>query len=199
MAKRVRTHVNPLSVTEEHHFEGFGNDRPIFVDVGAFKGEFMAGLIEQFPEHNFILFEIRLVIADNLREKFKDHDNVVVFHGDAGINFQNILQPCLDQGAIIKEIFVNFPDPWFKDKHKKRRFITAKFLNQTAKWLPAETEFVFQTDQAFLFEETKEYLDETPYHIIEEFDQPPYGLQTDWEVAKVAEGGQAYRLRFRLN
>lgn len=197
MPKRVRTHVNPLSITEEHHFEGFGNDRPIFVDVGAFKGEFMAGLAERFPDHNFILFEIRLPIAANLREKFADYENVVVFHGDAGLNFKNILQPCLDQGADIKQIFVNFPDPWFKDKHKKRRFITAKFLKQTALWLPPETEFVFQTDQQFLFEETKEYLDETLYQITEEFDQPPYGMQTDWEVAKVAEGGHVYRMKFK--
>jgi len=196
MPKRVRTHVNPLAITETHHFEGFGNDRPIFVDVGAFKGEFMAELIKKFPDHNFILFEIRLPIAEKLREKFIGQDNVVVFHGDAGLNFKNILQPCLDQGATIKEIFVNFPDPWFKDKHKKRRFITTKFLNQCAPWLPAETEFIFQTDQEFLFQETKEYLIETPYKITEEFNKPPYGLQTNWEVVKVAEGKDIFRMRF---
>lgn len=197
MAKRVRTHVNPLAITEAHHFVGFGNDRPIFVDVGAFKGEFVEGLLKKFPDYNFVLFEIRLPIADKLREKFKEHDNVVVFHGDAGRNFQNILQPCLDQGAIIKQVFVNFPDPWFKDKHKKRRFITSHFLNQTALWLPAETEFVFQTDQQFLYEETKEYLAETPYQITEEFDAPPYDLKTDWEVIKIQAGGQAYRMKFK--
>lgn len=198
MAKRVRTHVNPLSITEEHHFEGFGNNHPIFVDVGAFKGEFMAGLLEKFPNHNFILFEIRLPIAEKLREKFKDHENVVVFHGDAGINFKNILQPCLNQGAVIKQVFVNFPDPWFKDKHKKRRFITTKFLNQCASWLPPETEFIFQTDQEFLFTETKEYLTETPYSITEEFTEPSHGLTTNWEEAKVAEGGSVYRMRFKV-
>lgn len=197
MAKRVRTHVNPLSITEAHHFAGFGNDRPIFVDVGAFKGEFMADLLKKFPDHNFILFEIRLPIADKLREKFKEHDNVVVFHGDAGINFKNILQPCLKQGAIIKQIFVNFPDPWFKDRHKKRRFVTPQFLTQTASWLPAETEFVFQTDQQFLYEETKQYLTETPYQVTEEFDAPPYDLKTDWETIKIQEGGQAYRMKFK--
>jgi len=197
MGKRVRTHVNPLSITHQYHFAGFGNDRPIFVDVGAFKGEFIEGLAEQFPDHNFICFEIRRPIADKLRQKFENYDNVVVFHGDAGLNFRNILEPCLDEGAEIKEIFVNFPDPWFKDRHKKRRFVTTKFLNGCAEWLPTETTFVFQTDQEFLFNETKEYLAETPYEIIEEFDQPPHGLTTDWEDAKVAEGGSVHRMRFR--
>ncbi len=197
MPKRVRTHVNPLSITHEFHFEGFGNDRPIFVDVGAYKGEFTEGLLAQFPDCNFVVFEIRRPIAEKLREKFADHENVVVFHGDAGLNFRNILEPCIAQGAQIKEIFVNFPDPWFKDRHKKRRFITTKFLNSCTDWLPAETEFIFQTDQEFLFNETKEYLAETPYEITEEFSKPPYDQTTDWEDAKVAEGKEIWRMRFK--
>lgn len=198
MAKRIRAHVNPLAVRDEFSFEGFGNNKPIFVDVGAFKGEFMWDLREKFPDHNFILFEIRLPIAAELRAKFKDCHNVAIFTGDAGKNFKNILQPCLDQGTQIKEIFVNFPDPWFKDKHKKRRFITTEFLNNISGWFPAETDFVFQTDQKFLYDETVEYLEDTPFQITDEFDQPPYGLTTDWEDAKVAEGGNVWRMRFKL-
>ena len=158
----------------------------------------MLELTTKFPDHNFILFEIRLPIVAELKKLFNGMENVAIFAGDAGLNFQRILQPCMDQGATIKEIFVNFPDPWFKDRHKKRRFITTKFLNETAKWLPAETDFIFQTDQQFMFEETKEYLEETPYNLTEEFDEPPYGLTTNWEDAKVAEGGDVWRMRFSL-
>ncbi len=197
MSKRVRAHVNPLSITEEFHFEGFGNDHPVFVDVGAYRGEFMDDLSLQFPDHNFILFEIRRPIAEDLRKRFEGRDNCVIFHGDAGLNFQNILEPCIQQGAKIEQIFVNFPDPWFKDRHKKRRFISSKFLEKTAKWLPSETEFVFQTDQQFLFEETVEVLQESSYSTIEYFDTSPYGLQTDWESAKVSEGNTIYRMKFK--
>lgn len=198
MTKRVRAHVNPLSITYEVHFEGFGNDKPIYVDVGAYKGEFMEGLAEQFPECNFILFEIRRPIAERLREKFKDRENFAIFHGDAGRNFRNILQPCIDQGAKIETIFVNFPDPWFKDRHKKRRFINPKFLDDCATWLPAETQFIFQTDQGFLFNETVEVLQESPYSLIKDFDEPPFGLRTDWEEAKIAEGNEIHRMSFWL-
>lgn len=196
MAKRVRTHANPLSITKEIHFEGFGNNQPIFVDVGAFKGEFMAELATQFPDHNYICFEIRSSIANDLREKFKDQPNFAVFDGDAGRNFRNILQPCLDQGAVIKNIFVNFPDPWFKDRHKKRRFITTTFCNELASWLPPKTEIVFQTDQQFLFDETLEYLKETPYRNIEYFDDSVYGIPTDWEKIKLAQGDLIWRMKF---
>lgn len=196
MAKRVRNHVNPLSITKEFHFEGFGNNRPIFIDVGAFKGEFIYELAEKFPDHNYIVFEIRVPIANDLREKFKNHENVVVFDGDAGLNFRNILQPCLDEGATIEKIFINFPDPWFKEKHKKRRFITSKFLNETAEWLPAEAKFIFQTDQEFMFNETLEYLTETPYKNITRFDAPPFGVRTNWEKAKIALDLPIYRMEF---
>ena len=196
MSKRVRTHANPLAILKELHFAGFGNSQPIFVDVGAFKGEFMAELSQQYPDHNYICFEIRTPIANALREKFKDQPNFRVFDGDAGRNFRNILQPCLDQGAHIKQIFVNFPDPWFKDKHKKRRFITTKFCNELATWLPAETEIVFQTDQQFLFEETLEYLATTPYQNIEYFDDSIHGIPTDWESAKLAAGEKIWRMKF---
>ena len=198
MAKqRVRTHVNPLNILKELSFKGFGNDNPIFVDVGAFKGEFVETLAKKNPDHNFIVFEIRTPLADALKEKFKDRKNFVVFDGDAGKNFRSILEPCLQEGATIKEIFVNFPDPWFKDRHKKRRFITTKFLNEVSRWLPTETAFVFQTDQKFLFEETQEYLKETPYKKIEYFDTSVHGIPTNWEKIKQEQGDIIYRMRFR--
>lgn len=195
--KRVRNHVNPLSILIEHSFDGFGNDKPIIIDVGACKGEFSAALIDKFPDHNFIVFEIRRPLARKLAEKFADKDNVAVFDGDAARNFKAILGPCLEQGATIEEIFVNFPDPWFKDKHKKRRFVNEKFLNQCAEWLPAGTEFVFQTDQEFLFNETKEELENTPYEVCEIFHDSAHGVPTHWEAQKLLEGDEIWRMKFR--
>jgi len=198
MPKRVRTHVNPLGILKEHQFEGFGNDRDIMIDVGACKGEFVAGLAEQFPERNFLVFEIRVPLANKLREKFKDRENIVVFDGDAGRNFKNILMPCLEQEAVIKQIFINFPDPWFKEKHKKRRFLNAKFLESVHAYLDARTEFIFQTDQKFLFEETLEMLQESGLVELSFFKEPPFGLRTDWESAKIKEGSEIYRMKFTL-
>lgn len=192
--KRVRNHVNPLSILIEHSFEGFGNDNPIFVDVGACKGEFSAALMEKFPDHNFILFEIRRPLAQKLAEQFSDRDNVAVFDGDAGRNFKSILEPCLKQGAVIKQIFVNFPDPWFKDKHKKRRFVNAKLLQQLSEWIPQETEIVFQTDQKFLFDETLEEAKETPYEPVEFFKESVHGIPTHWEQQKLLEGDDIWRV-----
>jgi tRNA (guanine-N7-)-methyltransferase len=197
MPKRVRNHVNPLSILKEHSFEGFENDNPLVVDVGACKGEFVEALALKFPDKNFIAFEIRVPLARKLEERFREMPNLVVFDGDAGRNFRSILGPSLERGVLVETIYVNFPDPWFKDKHKKRRFVNAKFLEDMDGFLPSETEFVFQTDQKFLFDETLEVLQESAYTDIQYFDESPHGVQTDWESAKRKEGDRIYRMRFR--
>ncbi len=192
--KRVRNHVNPLSILTEHSFEGFGNDHPVIVDVGACKGEFAAALMEQFPDHNFILFEIRRPLARKLAERFADKENVVVFDGDAARNFRSILEPCIQQGAQIEEIFINFPDPWFKEKHKKRRFLNAKFLQKCSEWLPKRTKFVFQTDQKFLFDETLEDIQGSSYVPVEYPEDSAHGIPTHWEQQKLLEGDEIWRV-----
>ncbi len=196
--KRVRAHVNPLAVQKEISFEGFDNNNPIWIDVGACKGEFFANMMQKFPEKNFILFEIRMPLYFKLVEKFKDFPNVKVFDGDAGRNFEATLKPSVERGILIEKIFINFPDPWFKEQHKKRRFINTTFLQDTATWISKETEWVFQTDQKFLFDETLEVVQESPFSDIEFFKTSPFEIQTDWESAKVKEGCDIWRMKFRL-
>lgn len=197
MPPRVRKHVNPFSVRIEHSFDGFANDNPIVVDVGACKGEFVMGLLERFPEKNYVVFEIRQPLVAELRTMFADYPNVVVFDGDAGRNFRSILAPSIDRGVQIETIYMNFPDPWFKDKHKKRRFLNERLLANCSEWMPAETEWVFQTDQRFLFDETLEMLANTAFSQVEFFEEPPFGIRTDWEMAKVREGSEVWRMKFK--
>lgn len=195
--RRVRKHVNPLSILKKHNFAGFKNNNPIMIDVGACKGLFAAGIIEKFPEKNFIIFEIRVPLANKLHEKFKDMPNVVVFDGDAGLNFREICEPCLKKGAQIEQIFVNFPDPWFKERHKKRRFINENFLEKCADWITDETEFIFQTDQEFMFKETLEVVEKSPFSNIEFFGESAHGIPTHWEKQKLLEGDKIWRMKFR--
>ncbi len=198
--KRVRHHVNPMSDRTEISFEGFDNDNPIIVDVGAASGEFISKLIELKTEtHNFIIFEIRKPLAKKLEEKFKNKNNVKVFTGDAGRNFESILASSVKKGIKIEEIFINFPDPWFKDRHKKRRFINESFLDNVSAWIQAETVWIFQTDQKELFQETLQLLDEKKISNIRFFDTSPYNTQTKWEAAKVELGDKIYRVKFNID
>ncbi len=196
---RIRHHVNPMSDRTEVEFDGFINNKPIIVDVGAASGEFVSKLIElKSDTHNFVIFEIRKPLAKKLEEKFANKDNVKVFEGDAGRNFKSVLYPCIKRGAKIEEIFINFPDPWFKDRHKKRRFINENFLNNVSQWIQIETKWIFQTDQKELFEDTIELLNKKNISDIVFFNNSPYDTKTKWESAKMEVGDEIYRMKFNI-
>lgn len=195
--KRVRHHVNPLADMTEHHFNGFDNDHPIIIDIGADRGEFTMQLLEKFGEtRNFIVCEIRKPLAEKLCQKFEKNQNVIVFDGDVTRNFENIVRPSVNRGIKIEEIFINFPDPWLKDRHKKRRVITERFLCNVNEWMPTHTRWVFQTDQKKLFDETIEILQKINGMYMNTFDVPPYDITTKWEDAKTEQGEKIHRLAF---
>ncbi len=196
--RRVRHHVNPLADRTEHVFAGFDNAQPIIVDIGADRGEFVAQLLDQWgTEKNFIVCEIRKPLARALEKKFAPYENVRVFDGDATRNLRSLLQPSIDGGVVIEEIFINFPDPWFKRRHEKRRVVTEEFVRDVQTWIPAETQWIFQTDQQKLFEETVAIV-RVNNGVLTFFDMPPHGATTKWESAKMAEGKVIYRCRFTL-
>ncbi|MCF7917453.1 hypothetical protein K9L27_00375 [Candidatus Gracilibacteria bacterium] len=194
MSPRIRAHVNPLAVRQEYSFGGFGNKNPIIIDVGACRGEFALELVQKFPQKNFILFEIRIPLAEKLRKQFSKFPNVIVFDGDAGRNFRSIL---VSSAGVLETIYINFPDPWFKDKHKKRRFLHEKFLSECAEWIHEKTTFVFQTDQQFLFEETFAIVQKSAFCDIHKFNTPPFGIMTDWEQVKRKKGEKIWRMEFK--
>ncbi len=197
---RVRHHVNPLSDQSEYSFGGFGNDKPIIVDIGADRGEFSQGLMEIFGDsHNFLILEIRRPLALRLEKKFAEKSNVRVFSGDAVRNLRSLLSPAIsDDGALIDTIYINFPDPWFKDRHHKRRVVCQRLLDDVTHWIQKQTIWVYQTDQKQLFEDTRNLLKENGISEIEYFDKSPYDLQTKWEQAKVCAGQEIYRMQFHL-
>ncbi|MFW0871015.1 MAG: hypothetical protein ACKKL4_00975 [Patescibacteria group bacterium] len=199
MPKRVRKHVNPLADRTEIRFEGFGNTQPIIVDIGAYKGEFTSKLLGAFGRsYNYIVTEIRKPFAWYLEELFNQYGNVRVFTGNSANNIQGLLQSSVEQGSRIAYIFVNFPDPWLKDKHKKRRIVTRQFLDTLALLFDYESLLVFQTDQESLFFDTQALVDEMPQWEHEEYQEPLWGIQSHWERVKIDEGKDIYRMKISL-
>ncbi len=197
--KRIRNHVNPMADRKEISFDGFSNNNNIIVDIGSYRGEFGQKLVEEFGEEkNFIFFEIRLPFYKYLKELFTDNKNVEVFDGDAGRNLRSILMPSIEKGVLIEKIFINFPDPWFKEKHKKRRVVNEVFLNEIKHWLPKETEIVFQTDQKPLFKETKTLAKEVGGFKIKKLWRPYWGIRTYWEEMKIKEKNRIHRMIIKV-
>lgn len=195
--KRVRHHVNPLAIVHEVDCPDFPNTNNIIIDIWAYKGLFMRELFERTGEtKNFLLFEIRPPYEEYLNQVFQGNDNFRILWGDAAKNLPAILEQIREKEMHIEEIYVNFPDPWPKEKHKKRRVVNEKFLREIFPVLEKSTKIIFQTDQQSLFEETEEIILENSNYIIEKFDDAPYGIHTFWENAKIAEGKKIWRMKF---
>ena len=133
----MRQHVNPLS----KYFQEiesipkidqiFKNSfLPTHLDIGCASGNFLFKLAENNKNWNYLGVEIRekLIINANDKLKEKDIDNLYFIFGNA----DNLLKNWIVQypHRILESASINFPDPWFKKKHHKRRIIQTEFLNR---------------------------------------------------------------------
>jgi tRNA (guanine-N7-)-methyltransferase len=100
-------------------------------------------------------------------------------------------------GNEIDKIFINFPDPWFKEKHKKRRFLNEKILEDLYEVLGENSEIIFQTDQKSLFKDTLKVIKENRGFSVKKFKFPLLGIQSYWEKMKIEEGNKIFRMALR--
>ncbi|CAO1620553.1 unnamed protein product [Parajaminaea phylloscopi] len=124
-----RLHTNPFNFHEAlpviDQGELFGREAPLALDVGCGSGAFTAELAKQHPEWNCIGNEIRKHYVEDVELK-KEAESLTNLRGlFANANLQ--LPGMLPDDSIVF-FSHNFPDPWFKKRHEKRRVLNVKFL-----------------------------------------------------------------------
>lgn len=126
----------------------FNNDGPIHLEIGTGKGQFIIGMAKQNPTTNFIGMELSKNVIVSAAEKIllSEAQNIKLLNEDA-----NNLALYFNKNEI-SEIYLNFSDPWPKNRHKKRRLTHEVFLEQYAKILKDHHELIFKTDNRELFE-----------------------------------------------
>ena len=149
----MRQHVNPLS----KYFQEiesipkidqiFKNSfLPTHLDIGCASGEFLFQLAENNKNWNYLGVEIRekLIIKAKHKLKEKDIDNLYFIFGNA----DNLLKNWIVQypHRILESASINFPDPWFKKKHHKRRIIQTEFLNRLSLIMSNESQLLIKSD-----------------------------------------------------
>ncbi len=128
--------------------ELFNNDNEIYVEFGCGKGKFIINKAMQNPDKNFIAIEGRgsviiRALEKAMAEKIPNVFFVREYVKDAREYFEN------DE---VSGIYLNFSDPWPKDRHAKRRLTHNKYL-QAYKDILKEGKFIeFKTDNDSLFE-----------------------------------------------
>ncbi len=147
----------------------FGRKAPLELEIGFGNGEFLVRLASSRPEHNFLGFEIS---AECIRKAVKKIEktgltNVKLVKMDAWVAIFFLPERC------ISVTYVNFPDPWPKKKHKKRRFLDEEFLKVLASRTVDGGEFNLATDHEGYLEYVLEQFRSSPYW---ECDGPEYTL-----------------------
>lgn len=142
---RIRQHVNPLDI----YFEAFRGvrpelapERPIEVEIGCADAQFLFERAQAAPERTYVGLEIRedLVELVNRRARRRGVPVHAVFC-HAQLHLAHIFGD-----AKVERVYLNFPDPWFKRRHQKRRMIDAVLVDGIARIAHAGAEVFVQSD-----------------------------------------------------
>lgn len=133
----------------------FGNDHPIHIEIGMGKGRFMMDLAAANPQINYIGIEKYSTVLLRAVQKMEAQElaNLRLIRMDA----EEICE-VFDKGEVAK-IYLNFSDPWPKDRHAKRRLPSRQFLARYHEILAADGRIEFKTDNADLFDFALEELE----------------------------------------
>ena len=133
----MRQHVNPLSKVFNNiepipYLKEIFNDytKPLHLDIGCGSGNFLINLAKYNKNWNYIGLEIREKLVNKSKLKLKDEsiDNLFFAFGNA----EYLIEDCIVKFPAdkVSSVSFNFPDPWFKKKHHKRRIIQPQLIHK---------------------------------------------------------------------
>lgn len=146
----------------------FKNERPLELEVGCGKGNFVShkGLLN--PDVNFLAVDLisnMLAVARrNIVKLFSDNNRECKNIALTSYNVDKISE-IVGEGDGISRIYINFCNPWPRLKHNKRRLTHPTKLNQYKEILSEGGEIHFKTDSDLLFEDSLEYFKECGFEI----------------------------------
>lgn len=137
---------NPTNLKDNWH-NFLGNDNPIHIEVGMGKGRFIMDLATLNPNINYIGIERYTSVLLRAVQKMDETP------------LDNVHFLCIDAATLpeifgkdeVDRIYLNFSDPWPKDRHARRRLTSSDFLNRYDQFLSPNGRIEFKTDNQDLF------------------------------------------------
>ncbi len=178
----------------------FGRKAPLILEIGFGRADHLIHLGKLHPEANVIGIEISQPSLRKASSKVKNHglENVRVLDGSGpNLLWTNIVPEALS------ELHVNFPDPWHKEGHQKRRLINLDFLHLAATRVRPSGLLFVATDHPSYQPVVTECLEQTPY-----FDsriettytlEPGDRFQTKYEMKALREGRVPFYYLYQRN
>lgn len=156
--------------------EEFGNNHPIRLEIGMGKGKFLMELAGKNPQINYIGIEKYSTVLLRAVQKMEQDPlpNVRLIRMDA----EHITEVFAENE--IDRIYLNFSDPWPKDRHAGRRLPSRQFLARYDQILKRGGTIEFKTDNSDLFAFAEEELEDSQWKIL----QITHDLHADEEMRK---------------
>lgn len=171
---------SPLVIHEPKQHKGnwkevFGNDNPIRIEVGMGKGKFIYQLAKINPDVNYIGIEKYSSVLLRALQKMESEPlpNLLFIRMDADEIAEVFGKEEIDR------IYLNFSDPWPKDRHAKRRLPSGEFLKRYDSFLKKDGILEFKTDNRDLFDFALGELDDAGWEAV----QVTFDLHRDQEMS----------------
>lgn len=197
---RVHQHVNPLAPfyrqsPQPIDIESVFNepDRPLLLDIGCARGRFLLRMADAEPGWNYLGVEIRHPLVDEanriaceegLRNLHYEFCNAMLWLGRLIVHIPD---------GILQAVTIQFPDPWFKKKHAKRRMVNAELVQTIVDKLSPSGRVFVQTDIESLGEEMFELFRAEDRLIEIAVTENPFPVKTEREKAVEDKALPVYR------
>lgn len=168
--------VNEPQLLKGRWKEEFGNDYPIRIEIGMGKGKFITQLAMENPEVNYIGIEKYSSVLIRAIEKCENIEvpNLRFIRMEA-----EYICEVFDKGEVDR-IYLNFSDPWPKDRHAKRRLTSKQFFERYDVILKKDGVVEFKTDNDLLFQFSLEQVPEAGWNLAAQ----TWDLHHDSEMVK---------------
>ena len=169
--------------------ELFNNDNPIYVEIGMGKGQFIYQNVKKYKDINFIGIERFDSIMAKAILKMEKLDNLILIKYDA-----NLIDDLFDHE--IDKIYLNFSDPWPKNRHENRRLTSKLFLEKYKNIFKDKERIEVRTDNRDFFLYSVESLGDMGYLLNDvSFNyQAPDLIMTEYESKFRGKGANIYHL-----
>lgn len=155
-------HEDVMKELKGHWNEVFGSSHPLYLEVGMGKGRFITEMALRHPDRSYVGIEKYssvLLRALEKREQMPELTNLKFLRMDA-----EELTEVFGAGEVTG-IYLNFSDPWPKDRHAKRRLPSREFLQRYDQILVPDGTVEFKTDNRDLFEFALEEVKAAGWHL----------------------------------
>lgn len=168
--------INGPQVLKGKWNEEFGNNNPIRIEIGMGKGRFITQLALENPDINYVGIEKYSSVLIRAIEKCQDIEvpNLRFIRMEAEYICDVFNKEEVDR------IYLNFSDPWPKDRHAKRRLTSKQFFERYDNILKKDGVVEFKTDNDLLFQFSLEQVPEAGWNLVAQ----TWDLHNDSEMVK---------------